>query len=68
MKISSWRLLPMKGDWWKGSFDLNLEVLIDKIKMMLADVDSRVIADRAYGVTLPMLMIKLMACRWSRSR
>jgi len=59
----------MKGDWWKGSFDLNcLEVLIEKIKMMLADVDSRAIVDRAYGVALPMSMIKLMACRWSRSQ
>jgi len=29
MKISRWRLLPMKGDQWKGSFNLNSELLID---------------------------------------
>jgi hypothetical protein len=58
----------MKGDRWKDSFNLNSEVLIDKIKMMLIDVDSRAIADRAYDAAIPMSMIKLMVCRWSRSR
>ena len=40
----------------KGSFNLNSEVLIDKIKMMFADVDLKAIVDRAYGAMLPMMM------------